>query len=155
MQKTEFDYENDHGSIILNASRETVFFLSKGPLEPSKPYVIFKPSVTLRRYELIEELERHLYTFENREDIYAYLLRVSDAVIDVLYEAPLHIADFFEEATLYLKVIRDPEEDFELLFIEIKTDLPADSAVEKLDAFDDAWWLEVDDSVSSVLEIDV
>lgn len=154
MQETDH-YENDNGSIILDVSKESSFSLSKSPLEPSKPSDIFKPSVILRRYELIEELERYLYTFDNREDVYAFLLRASNSVMDVLNEAPSHVTPLFGAVPLRLEVIRDPEEDSEILFIEIKTDLPAGRAVDLLDTLDDEWWLEVDTSARKMLAIDV
>jgi len=153
MLETEFDYESYDNGMTLNEFREPSFLLSTSiigsPIEPTKP------SFILGRYELVEELERrHLYTFENREDIYGFLLKASDLVIGVLGEAPDRITKLFGNVPLHLEVIRDPEEDVELLFIEIKTDLPSGRAVDLLDTLDDEWWLDVDTSVRKMLAVD-
>jgi len=75
-------------------------------------------------------------------------------VIGVLGEAPDRITKLFGNVPLHLEVIRDPEEDVELLFIEIKTDLPSGRAVDLLDTLDDEWWLDVDTSVRKMLAVD-
>jgi hypothetical protein len=152
MQEVVLEREEAGNVITFSKTREPSFFpgsdIVRRLAESSEA------SVVLGRYRLIEELERH-YTFENREDIYAFLLSVTDSVMDVLNEAPNHITKLFENVPLHLEVIHDPEEDFELLFIEIKTDLPAGSAVDLLDMLDDGWWLDVDTGVRKMLAIDV
>ena len=113
-----------------------------------------EPSIYLRRYKRIEVLEK-IYTFDNPEEIYSFLLMANEHVIEVLEDAPIYIAKFFEDAPLDLVVHHDPEEGFELLFIKIKTDLPGGRAVDLLDELDDKWWPKIDKSVRKILAVDV
>lgn len=62
---------------------------------------------------------------------------------------------FGKGAKLCLELHRDPEEDFERLFIIVKTNLSPDQALDLLDKFDEEWWLDIDDKVRKVLEVDV
>ena len=50
---------------------------------------------------------------------------------------------------------RDDEEDFETLFIIIKTSLAADYNISLLDRIDNEWWLNVDYDVRKFLSIDI
>ena len=96
-----------------------------------------------------------IYKFDNPAEIYPFLLSAGNSIIEVLKDAPSHIAELFGTAPLHLEAIRDPEEDSEVLFIGIKTDLPVDRALDLLDALDDMWWLKVDKNIRRRLAVDV
>ena len=75
-------------------------------------------------------------------------------LLNTLLEAPRHILSIFgRDVLLDLELNRDYEEDFEGLFITIRTNLsPADS-LNLLDRLDMEWWLDIDDDISNILEI--
>jgi hypothetical protein len=95
-----------------------------------------------------------MYRFDP-DEVFPFLDKAGAPVTEVLMEAPAHIIKLFGQVPLNLEVVHDPEEDFELLFIEIKTDLPAGRAIDLLDTLDDEWWLNVDTSVRKMLAVDV
>ncbi|NMG83274.1 MAG: hypothetical protein GIS02_03590 [Methanosarcinales archaeon] len=75
---------------------------------------------------------------------------------NILSEAPRHVFSIFgKNVLLYLELNRDYEEDFEGLFIIIKTNLSPEESLNLLDRFDEEWWLDVDDDISNILEITV
>ncbi|RLG27174.1 hypothetical protein DRN76_00245 [Methanosarcinales archaeon] len=57
------------------------------------------------------------------------------------------------DTLLYLELNRDYEEDFEGLFIVIKTNLSPEDSLNLLDRFDEEWWLDVNDDIGNILEI--
>ena len=71
-----------------------------------------------------------------------------------LLEAPWQIKRVFgDDIVLELQLHRDPTEDFECLFVTIRTSLPPESSVNLLARLDEEWWLHVDDGIRNVLEI--
>ncbi|RZB28784.1 MAG: hypothetical protein AEth_01786 [Candidatus Argoarchaeum ethanivorans] len=74
--------------------------------------------------------------------------------LGILFEAPRHIFSIFgKNVFLYLELNRDYEEDFEGLFIIIKTNSSPEESLNLLDRFDEEWWLDVDDDIGNILEI--
>ena len=77
-------------------------------------------------------------------------------MIEILFEAGEQIRRIFGEVVnLSLELHHDPEEDFEGLFIIIKTNLSPEESLDLLDKFDEEWWLDVDASISKKLEVTV
>lgn len=71
-----------------------------------------------------------------------------------LLEAPWEIRRVFGDGiVLELELHHDPEEDFEGLFIAIKTNLSPEDSLNLLDRLDEEWWLDVNDDISNILEI--
>jgi hypothetical protein len=102
----------------------------------------------------IEALAK-VYEFDNPHKVNTFLYRAGKPVIDILKDAPNQISRVFGNVPLHLKAIHDPEEDFEALFIKIKTDLPAGRALDLLDELDNEWWLNVDKNIRKILAVDV
>jgi hypothetical protein len=96
-----------------------------------------------------------IYKFDNPEKIDTFLYKAGKPVIEILKDAPNQIARVFGNVHLHLNAINDPEEDFEALFIKIKTALPAGRALDLLDELDNAWWLDVDKDIRKILAVDV
>jgi len=71
-----------------------------------------------------------------------------------LLEAPWEIRRVFgNNIALDLEFHHDPEENFEGLFIVIKTNLSPAGSLNLLDRLDMEWWLDIDDDISNILEI--
>jgi len=97
-----------------------------------------------------------LYIFSDRNSKTEAIQFIKDHpfLFSVLIEAPRHIFSIFgNNIRLYLELHRDPEEDFEGLFIIIKTKRSPKESLNLLDRLDEEWWLNVDDNVSNMLEI--
>ncbi len=100
--------------------------------------------------------EKYIYIFNNPIEVKTFLFD-HDHLYDTLYEANKRIKRIFEDCVvnIYLQVVKDPEENFEQLFVIIKTDLTPDKSVSLLDRFDEEWWLEIDYKMRQGLEMDV
>ena len=110
-------------------------------------------SVFLRSIENIELLE-HFYCFDNPDEIKRFLL-IHDYLIDCLFKTYGKIKKIFGEnaVELCLELNRDPEEDFEGLFIIIKTNLSPEKSLDLLDEFDEEYWLDISDEIGNILEV--
>jgi len=88
----------------------------------------------------LQLLER-LYTFRKRAEVIWYLERFP-FLVPLLLEAYDTIADYFPGSPVFLDFVADPEatEDDQLVAF-IATDFSPDEALDRLDQFDDGWWL--------------
>ncbi|CAD6493976.1 MAG: hypothetical protein CHKLHMKO_00594 [Candidatus Argoarchaeum ethanivorans] len=96
------------------------------------------------------------YAFSDGDSEAAVIQFINDHpwCLGVLFEAPGHIFSIFgKNVFLYLELNRDYEEDFEGLFIIIKTNLSPEDSLNLLDRFDEGWWLDVDYDIGNILEI--
>ncbi len=94
-----------------------------------------------------------VYIMRNPEDIKAFLRKYGQ-VVSVVTEATPIIAEFFgPEVSLALEVIHDPEStDVQQLFGYIHSkSLSPEEALERLNAFDDHWFLNKLDSIGGLL----
>jgi len=83
-------------------------------------------------------------------------LKENEFLIEILKEAYKTIETIFgASVTLYLKLCADPEEDFEELFIVIKSTHNSEEALHLLSKFDESWFLKVVDSTRGKLNITV
>jgi len=101
-------------------------------------------------------LER-LYTIENPFEVKSFLAAHPN-LKDYLFETREQIERFFGDSALEicLKHDSDPEEDYEGLFVIIKTHLSSEEALDLLDKFDDEWFLDyVPPEVSSIFTVKV
>jgi len=99
----------------------------------------------------INQLQR-CYYFTNLEEIEKFLLK-HDYLINYLLQIRDQIKRIFgENSEVGLEYNKDSEEDFEGLFVRIKTNLLPDLSLELLRKFDQ-WWLDVDFKVRSVITI--
>jgi len=99
----------------------------------------------------INQLQR-CYYFTNLEEIEKFLLK-HDYLINYLLQIRDQIKRIFgENSEVDLEYDKDSEEDFEGLFVRIKTNLLPDLSLELLRKFDQ-WWLDVDFKVRSIITI--
>lgn len=128
-------------------------FEPKPRVSTSKIYQNIESSIFLLVQKQIESL-KNIYIFQNPEEIIQFLLSNKD-LIEILLEAHKYIFKIFREVPIYLELHHDPEEYFECLFIIIKTNLPIEVALDRLDKFDEEYWLYIDDTISNILEVTV
>ena len=103
----------------------------------------------LSTYRTLKNLEE-IYYFENYNDIMGYLRSNLD-LVPLLVEAPIYIYDIFGGFPIYLELHSDPEEDWDELFIVIKTTLPAEEAVKREMQLFDLWFSNVIQKVGNRL----
>lgn len=85
----------------------------------------------------------------------AFLLR-HKFLIPILSEAPEHIRNIFGyKIKLSLDLDRDPEGEFEELFVVIRTMRPAEEAIDLLGKLDEVWFLKVLPKTRNQLNITV
>lgn len=108
-------------------------------------------AINLRIQRQIECLKED-YIFEKPKKIIQFLLSHKD-LIEILLEARGYIRQIFGNVPLYLEFHRDPEEDFECIFLIIKTTLPIEEALDRLDRFDKEYWLHIENTISNILEV--
>jgi hypothetical protein len=94
-----------------------------------------------------------LYRFVNPElEIINFIIEHN--LLAFLLEARWEIGRVFgNDIVLEIELDRDPEEDFEGLFITIKTKLSPEDSLNLLDRLDEEWWLSVDDNIRTKLGI--
>jgi len=104
--------------------------------------------------EFKNKIENLNIKYRDYEKIEKFLL-THDYIIEYLFKAYNQIKRIFEEniIEIILEYYRDPEEDYEGLFVSIKTNLSPESSLDLLEKFDEEWWLKVDFKIRSVMNI--
>lgn len=105
------------------------------------PKELSETSKTLQPLEGIEKLE-NLYIFNNPKEVKSFLL-TNDYLIEILLEAPKYIYRTFGKFPIYLELHHDPEEDWDELFIVIKTNYTPEKAVELEEKLFEEWFEKV------------
>ncbi|MBC7250165.1 MAG: hypothetical protein H5T62_07760 [Anaerolineae bacterium] len=99
-------------------------------------------------------LER-LYVFKERKEVTSFL-EECPFLIPLLLEAHYEIEQHFSPSQVFLEVITDPEEtNSTQLLASIATGLDPDEALDRLERFDEEWWLDALAGARGKLCIDV
>lgn len=115
------------------------------------PVVDARPQIIRRREStsslLVQQSEKlaqikGLYSLRDAAFVMGFL-RIYPALIDLLLEAPTYLERTFgPNPQVVLEIVVDPEsEDSEELFANIRTSLPVEEALERLNQLDDVWFL--------------
>ncbi len=100
-------------------------------------------------------LENYEIPPDTADEIERFLSR-NPEVLEVLKEAPFYIRRIVVgNYPLLLELVREPEEDWEELFVVVKTDLPVEEALELDDRIFDLWFKDAMRKVVGKLEITV
>ena len=110
-------------------------------------------SVSIKKISEISQLEA-IYSFHNPDEIKRFL-SYCDFIIEYLFEAHDQIRRFFGEhiIEILLEYDKDPNENFEGLFVVIKTNLSPVESIDLLEKFDEECWLGVDCKIRSLITI--
>jgi len=138
------DYKN---SLLIDKRKSPVRFL---PID----YLRFKESsIFLQLQKDIKSLA-HLYIFINPDDIKRFLLN-HDYLINTLFEVHNQIRRVFGAniIEICLEYDKDPEENFEGLFVTVKTNLFPEQSLDLLEKFDEEWWLTLDFQVRNKITV--
>ncbi len=85
-------------------------------------------------------------------------IREHPYLIEILFEAHRQIKRVFQEhvVEVCLEYDRDPEEDFEGLFVIVNTNLSPEQSLDLLDKFDEEWFLDnVSGEIGSIFTVTV
>lgn len=99
----------------------------------------------------------HLYSIVNT-DLVASFIQGYPNFTGILFETHRQIKRIFREniVKVCLEYVRDPEEDFEGLFVIIKTNLSPKESLDLLDRFNEEWFLDnVSDEIGSIFTVTV
>jgi len=94
------------------------------------------------------------YAIKNIEEV-NYFLFDRKHLLDILLIIPRQIQHIFGDVLLELQVVKDPEEDYEGLFIIIKSHFPPKKSLDLLERMEEEWWLDVDINIKKVIGIDI
>jgi len=106
-------------------------------------------SVYLQSQYLINYLSK-IYIFKNPQEIKMFLLSNRD-LIEILVSAPEHIRRIFGNVPIYLELHHDPEEDWDELFIVIRSNYSPRKASELKNMLFDEWFIYIIDKVATRL----
>lgn len=118
------------------------------PLTPKIPESI-ESSVYIQVPKQIEYLKR-IYIFDEPEEITQFLFSNED-LIEILLEARDYLVKIFGKVPIYLEFHHDPEEEWDELFIIIKTNYPPEKAVDLENKLFEEWFIKVIDKVKGRL----
>jgi hypothetical protein len=96
-----------------------------------------------------------LYTFRQQAEVLRFLERFP-FLVSLLLEAHGQVENYFPRSPVSLEVVADPEvaDDCQLV-LSIATDFAPDEAVDRLERFDEDWWLDALDRAQGKLCINV
>ncbi len=99
-----------------------------------------------------ENLEQ-LYSFRNRTAVIQFIQEHS-SLVSLLGEIPGKLQNYFPKEPLFLEVIADPEAvNNAQLVVFVSTCLGPDEAMERLERFDNDWWLDALDRADGKLGV--
>ncbi len=118
-------------------------------LKPQQENEYLETSIYWGIHELINLLEKN-YNFENAQEIKPFLFSNAD-LLPILIEAPSYIYQVFGRVPIYLELHSDPEEDWDELFIIIKTNLSAEESIKYEKELFDKWFCKIINKVGTRL----
>jgi|GEM_PF-900841 len=148
-ERSSTEYLKQPSSTIERFAPKPIFFtvLKRGFFAPvsitSEFYTTEEPletSVTFERQRLIRKLEGQ-YTFDNPKEI-EYFLLTNDYLIEILFDATIHIYRIFGQVPIHLELHHDPEEGWDELFIVIKSTYSAEEAIRLENRLAEEWFLD-------------
>lgn len=124
------------------------------PLEAIRAWQEVGASTVRVPQAVIQWLER-LYTFREREEV-LWFLESYPFLVSLLLEAYDNIGNYFPYTQVFLEVVTDPEaiNDYQLVS-SIATNLGPDEVIDRLERFDEDWWLDALDQAQGKLCINV
>lgn len=150
------DYgENEVDQIIFFEPHYDISILTQhtwiGTTEEDIFIDISKFSFVLQSFQELSES----YIFHDIINIIDYLFK-NKQLIDILFQAPKYIWRFYgHDVTLFLELNKDPEEDYDRLFIVIGSNLTIDNSLDFLEKLEDDWWFGLDCDIRKLLGIDI
>lgn len=131
-------------SVSIEYIKDRIKSLGMGVPRSVENSIILKPQKDIRLLEI-------LYNFENPMDVKRFLL-TNKSLIEIVFEAHRQIKRIFvEEINLFLELHHDPEEDWEELFIVIKSPYAPIKTRELMDDLDRSWFLDIMDKTQGKL----
>lgn len=89
----------------------------------------------------IERLEQ-FYSFRSREEVLGFL-ESNSFLVPLLFEIRQQLDHYLTMTEIYLKVVAEPDSyDDEQLVVSIVPGMEPDVAYDRLEVFDDDWWLD-------------
>jgi hypothetical protein len=115
----------------------------------SKPILGFSEKTQV---ESLGEIMR-LYQTRNAEDIQSFLFTRAE-LISPLIEGHKRLSEFFPETMPEIELHHDDEGSSRLI-VGVRTTLPLNEAFERMERFNDSWWVNAVLSVQGLLSFDL
>ena len=98
---------------------------------------------------------REVYVVPHPVKVFRFL-RQHPSLIEVVWEAAHMLRHIFgPDARLLLDLVRDPEVGYEELFAFVHVEGPAEEVFEKLRAFDEEWFLDRQEEIHGLFNVNV
>jgi hypothetical protein len=154
IEAVKYTEEKSLPGMFLDKSDYSIFIaqtIRSYPIEKPKVIkAILENSYYLLPIKVIEELKKD-YIFVEPERILKFLLANRDLIL-ILQEVPEYIYGIFGPSVLnYLELHSDPEEEWDELFIVIKSPYTAEKAVALERELFDEWFVHIMDKFSNKL----
>ncbi|MCD6238373.1 MAG: hypothetical protein J7K51_03440 [Thermotogae bacterium] len=138
--------------LIISAGVSVTFENATYPI-PGTPKIyndIKEENSVYRFYQNIIDYIENIYIFKNSEEIKMFLMS-NDDLIQILLDAQEHIYRVFGQVPIYLELHHDPEEEWDELFIVIKTQYSPEKAVDLENQLFEEWFASILDKASGRL----
>ena len=136
----------------MTASREVIFGQT---LREELPRDVSSTSSQTDRITQVLYGIREAYMISRPVEVFRFL-RQHPSLAEVVWEAAYVLRRIFDpDVRLSLELVRDPEVEYEELFALVYVADPAEEALEKLRAFDEGWFLDRQDEVHGLFNVDV
>jgi len=114
-----------------------------------------KHSLLLKDYSTIKGLN-DIYTFKNYSEIKSFLI-ANKRIIGVLDNSHKEINKIFSDNIDYLSLEyhKDPEENYECIFILIKTNVSFSESLELLNKFYKEYWFNLSNDIKKIVGISI
>lgn len=142
------DWGNSEDWIRIKLARESIKS-HRLQIEPGL-YLSWQFLAETSRLRQLEEF----YSFHNTATVRCFLHN-HPQLIQVLLKARFHLRKHFGPAQIILKVVSDPEVEWEQLFAYICTGLPVNEAQARLDKLDEEWFLDQIDQVDDLFNFNL
>jgi hypothetical protein len=127
--------------------------IKKESIRPhAAPYITLLDTIESQRLHQLEEA----YSLRNAAAVRRFL-HACPQLVEVLLEAHVYLQKYFgPDPQVTLRVVSDPEaESTDELFAYIRTSLPVDEALARLDKLDEDWFLDQLDRVNGQLNFNL
>lgn len=110
--------------------------------QATQPLTVSIPQIDIAYLKYLDLLQR-CYTLRGKRTEILRFLESFPFLVPLLVRAYIVIQTYFPQTLVFLAVMNDPDEsDADQIVVSIATHLHPEEAIERLDAFDQQWWLE-------------
>ena len=120
-------------------------------VEPEEIHWKIKTASQIERISMLSQL----YTIKQPGEVFKFLYNYP-SLVEIIFEAVDALYNIFgADASLELELVTDPETDESELFALVEVDMDPEVALQKLEEFDQHWFLDREEITNGLFNIDV